>query len=100
VTTQVRALARQRKRAERHAELTGRRFAVELTLAGREMAGWKDELAALDARLAELQLLNPQAELRQAEAERAREAASQARASAEATRHELTRIVAGERQGC
>jgi chromosome segregation protein len=71
VTTQVRALARQRKRAERHAELTGRRFAVELTLAGREMAGWKDELAALDARLAELQLLNPQAELRQAEAERA-----------------------------
>jgi chromosome segregation protein len=99
VTTQVRALARQRKRAERHAELTGRRFAVELTLAGREMAGWKDELAALDARLAELQLLNPQAELRQAEAERAREAASQARASAEATRHELTRIVATERQG-
>lgn len=99
VTTQARALARQRKRAERHAELTGRRFALEVTLAAREMAGWKDELAALDARLAELQLLNPQAELRQAEAERARETAVQARASAEATRHELTRIVAAERQG-
>ncbi len=98
VTTQVRALARQRKRAERHAELTGRRFALEVTLAAREMAGWKDELARLDARLAELQLLNPQAELRQAEAERAREAAGQARAAAEATRHELTRIVAAERQ--
>jgi chromosome segregation protein len=99
VTTQVRALARQRKRAERHAELTGRRFALEVTLAAREMASWKGELAALDARLAELQLLNPQMEAREAGAARAREEASRARAEAEALRHELTRIVAAGRQG-
>ncbi|MGZ8411641.1 MAG: chromosome segregation protein SMC [Gemmatirosa sp.] len=98
VTSQTRALARQRKRAERHAELTSRRFNVELTLAGREMAEWKDELARLDARLAELQLINPQAEASQAEGERAREAAVQGRGNAEAQRAELARIVAVERQ--
>ncbi|MFI5244216.1 MAG: AAA family ATPase, partial [Gemmatimonadales bacterium] len=41
VASQVRSLARQRKRAERHTEITARRFAVELTLASREMAAWK-----------------------------------------------------------
>src|SRR5919107_5282990 len=79
VGTQVRSLARQRKRAERYAELTARRFNVELTLAAREMDEWRDELARLDARLAELQLLNPQAEARLNEAERARETAHQHR---------------------
>lgn len=98
VASQVRSLARQRKRAERHAELTGRRFAVELTLAAREMAEWKDELARLDARLAELQLLNPQAEATLAEAERAREIAQQQRGAAEAQRNELARIVGALRE--
>src|SRR4029450_4301059 len=37
VQSQVRSLARQRKRSERHTELTRRRFSVELTLASREM---------------------------------------------------------------
>ena len=50
----MRSLARQRKRAERHAEITTRRFAVELTLASREMAAWKDELEQLDERLVQL----------------------------------------------
>src|SRR5918997_5013880 len=45
VTTQVRSLARQRKRAERHSELVARRFEVEITLAGRSIAAWRDELA-------------------------------------------------------
>ncbi|HEY0778078.1 MAG TPA: AAA family ATPase, partial [Gemmatirosa sp.] len=98
VASQTRALARQRKRAERHAELTARRFALELTLAGREMLGWRDELHALDARLAELQLLNPQAEARLAEAERTRETATGARAAADAMRHELSRIAGASRQ--
>src|SRR3954454_5450562 len=55
VGQQGRPLPRQRRRADRHAELTARRFNVELTLAGREMEEWRDELARLDARLAELQ---------------------------------------------
>jgi hypothetical protein len=42
VQTQVRSLARQRKRAERHAELTARRFIVELSLAASEMAAWNE----------------------------------------------------------
>jgi len=42
VQSQVRSLARQRKRAERHAELMGRRFSVELTLAEREMRAWHE----------------------------------------------------------
>jgi DNA-binding CsgD family transcriptional regulator len=37
VASQVRSLARQRKRAERHAEIMTRRFTVELSLAAREM---------------------------------------------------------------
>src|SRR3712207_2346210 len=59
VQSQVRSLARQRKRAERHTELTARRFSVELTLASREMEDWRDELARLDARLAELKAQSP-----------------------------------------
>src|SRR5918997_1217430 len=54
VTTQVRSLARQRKRAERHAELVARRFDVEITLAGRSIAAWRDELARLEERVAAL----------------------------------------------
>ena len=37
-TTLVRSLARQRKRAERHAELMHRRLALELTLAEHELS--------------------------------------------------------------
>src|ERR687894_1915886 len=54
VQSQVRSLARQRKRAERHAEITSRRFNVELTLAAREMEAWREELARLEVRVAEL----------------------------------------------
>ena len=44
VSSQVRSLARQRKRAERHAEIMTRRFTVELSLAAREMEAWREEL--------------------------------------------------------
>ena len=55
VQSQVRSLSRQRRRAERHAELTARRFQVEISLATREMASWREELVALDDRLVALQ---------------------------------------------
>src|ERR671938_843762 len=54
VQSQVRSLSRQRKRAERYSELTSRRFTVEIALAAREMANWRDELARLETRVAEL----------------------------------------------
>src|SRR3954466_4190274 len=53
VQSQVRSLARQRKRAERSVELSARRFNVELTHAAREMAAWKDELERLEVRVAD-----------------------------------------------
>ncbi len=97
VQSQVRSLARQRRRAERHAELTARRFQVELSLATREMASWRDELAALERRVVELQAGVPEAEARIAAAEAHREAAHAARGTAEASRVELARL-AGEQR--
>ncbi len=98
VTSQVRSLARQRKRAERHGEITTRRFAVELTLASREMAAWKDELAQLDIRLEELRTRAPGSLQHVHEAELARDAAHAARAAAEARRHERDKIVGDARE--
>lgn len=97
VQSQVRSLSRQRRRAERHAELTTRRFNVELSLATREMAAWRDELAALDIRLEELSARVPGAEAHIASSEQAREVAHGARAAAEGRRVELARL-AGEQR--
>src|SRR5687767_10973694 len=54
VQTQVRSLARQRKRAERHAELNTRRFQLDVTLASREMTAWREELVRLEQHVAAL----------------------------------------------
>ena len=98
VTSQVRSLARQRKRAERHAELTARRFAVELTVASREMEAWAGELASLEGRVAALREEAPAAHDTVAVAERVREEAHGARGAAEARRAELARVVGAQRQ--
>jgi chromosome segregation protein len=98
VTSQVRSLARQRKRAERHAELTARRFGVELTLASREMAAWAGELAELEGRLTALREQAPAALAAVQSAEQAREEAQSGRAAAEARRAELARMVGAQRQ--
>ena len=97
VQSQVRSLARQRRRAERHAELTSRRFSVEISLAVREMAAWKDELEALDGRLEELRGEMPGAEESIAAAELQREESHAARSAAEASRVELARLAAEQR---
>jgi chromosome segregation protein len=94
VQTQVRSLARQRRRAERHSELMARRFTVEIALAAREMDAWRDELARLETRVAELRTAVPAGEEAVAAAEAARDAAHGARAAAEARRNELARLVA------
>jgi chromosome segregation protein len=94
VQTQVRSLARQRRRAERHSELMARRFTVEIALAAREMDAWRDELVRLESRVAELRIAVPSGEEAVAAAEAARDTAHGARAAAEARRNELARLVA------
>jgi chromosome segregation protein len=98
VQSQVRSLARQRKRAERHSELMSRRFTIELALAKREMAAWHDELQRLDQRVRELRETLPATETAVVEAEQARDAAHGARAASEAQRTELLRLVSSQRQ--
>ncbi|HEX7938161.1 MAG TPA: AAA family ATPase, partial [Gemmatimonadaceae bacterium] len=59
VQTQVRSLSRQRRRSERFVELRDRRYLVEIALASREMATWRDELTRLEARVLELKTAVP-----------------------------------------
>lgn len=54
VQSQVRSLARQRKRAERHSELMARRYRLDVALAAREMEAWAGELARLEQRVSQL----------------------------------------------
>ncbi|HEY2067582.1 MAG TPA: chromosome segregation protein SMC [Gemmatimonadaceae bacterium] len=98
VSSQVRSLARQRKRAERYTEITARRFTVELSLAARSMHAWRDELARLEVRVAELREQLPAAEEQSTGAEAARDTAHGARAAAEAQRNELSRLVSAQRE--
>ncbi|MDQ6829953.1 MAG: chromosome segregation protein SMC, partial [Gemmatimonadota bacterium] len=98
VQTQVRSLARQRKKAERHTELTNRRFHVELTLATREMEAWHEELARLEGRVTSLRAEGPTVEQRVRDAEQRREDTHGARAAAEGHRAELARLVTAQQQ--
>jgi chromosome segregation protein len=98
VASQVRSLARQRKRAERYSELMARRFVVELSIAGRSMQAWREELARLEVRVAELREQQPLVEAGTLEAEAAREQAHGARGAAEAQRNELSRLVSAQRE--
>ncbi|MEP6690366.1 MAG: AAA family ATPase, partial [Gemmatimonadaceae bacterium] len=98
VQTQVRSLARQRKKAERHTELTNRRFHVELTLATREMEAWHEELARLEGRVTSLRAEGPVLEQRVRDAELRREDTHGARAAADGHRAELARLVTAQQQ--
>jgi len=97
VQSQVRSLARQRKKAERAEEISARRFTVEIALAAREMASWHGEFADLGAKVAELREAAPLAEAEVTRAEAARDAAHGSRAATEAQRAELTRLAAEQR---
>jgi len=98
VTTQVRSLARQRKRAERHVEIMERRFAVELTLASREMSAWSGELTELDERVASLRDRLPEAHEAEATSERQRDGAHVTRGAAEQSRGDHSRLTAELRE--
>ena len=98
VQSQVRSLARQRKRAERHAELMARRFTLEVAHAAREMSAWRDELAQLEQRVAVLRVEVPSEDERLRAAEATRDSALGERTAAEARRNELARLVSDERE--
>jgi chromosome segregation protein len=98
VQSQVRSLARQRRRAERHAELMARRFTVEIALAAREIAAWHDELERLQLRVAELREKAPAGDEAVLAAEQGRDAAHGNRAAAEGQRTELLRLVSSQRE--
>ncbi len=93
VQSQVRSLARQRKRAERHSELMARRYRLDVALAAREMETWKGELARLDERVGELRAQVPAEEAKLVAGETERESALSGRANAEAARAEHARLV-------
>ncbi|MEP6989711.1 MAG: AAA family ATPase, partial [bacterium] len=81
-----------------HGEIMVRRFTVELSLAARSMEAWREELARLELRVADLRELLPAAEAGMVDAERARELAHGNRAAAEAQRNELSRLVNAQRE--
>jgi chromosome segregation protein len=89
VQSQIRSLARQRGKAERHAKLTEEKFAVQLTLARRQLERWAEEVAGMEARHAELGELRPLTRERVEALSTQREEGARARAEAEARRTEL-----------
>jgi chromosome segregation protein len=98
VQSQVRSLARQRKRAERHTELMGRRFTLEIAHASREMDAWRGDLLRLEERVTTLRTQVPVEEERLRTAESARDAALAERTTSEARRTELSRLVSDQRE--
>jgi chromosome segregation protein len=91
VQTQVRSLARQRGKAERHGKMIEERFGIAITLVRRELEDVDLALGALGQRAAALAAALPGERARLDEAERVREARGQARHIAEARRTEVER---------
>jgi chromosome segregation protein len=98
VQSQVRSLARQRRKAERHAELTARRFQVELTLTAHDMGDWQEELSGLEGQLASLREAVPAAATAIAAAVAIRDDAHSERMAADAARSEVARLAAEQRE--
>ena len=94
VQTQVRSLARQRGKAERHGKMIEERFGVALTLVRRELEDFDLTLGGLGQRAEQLAAALPGERARLEAAEREREAGVQARHTAEARRTEVERRLA------
>ena len=76
VQSQIRSLARQRGKAERHARLTEEKFAVQVTLARRLLERLSEEAAGMETRYGELSRLLPAARQRLSDGEHQREEAA------------------------
>ena len=94
VQSQVRSLARQRGRAERHRQFVDQRFAIVMTLARLDLAEIEGQTTALKAERGSLVTRLPRAQEALAAAERERETRVQGRATAEARRAEVERRLA------
>jgi chromosome segregation protein len=94
VQSQIRSLARQRGKAERHAKLSEEKFSVQLTLARRQLDRLAEEAAGMETRYAELADLLPAARERLATSDATRDSTARARAAAEAQRTEISRRLA------
>ena len=88
VQSQIRSLARQKGKTERHTALTEERFSVTITLARRRLDQLAEDTRTFERRHAELTDLLPAARERLTAAELAREAAAHARNTTE--RHRTT----------
>jgi chromosome segregation protein len=91
VQSQLRSLARQRGRAERHVKLMEEKFAVQLTLARKHLDRLSAEVQDKEARYAELAEALPQRRTALATVELEREEAARHRAAAEAARTDIAR---------
>jgi len=91
VQSQIRSLARQKGKAERHVKLTEEKFAVQLTLARRHLDRLTERTAGLEERFDQLSELLPTEREALAQSETRREEASRARATTELERTEIAR---------
>ncbi|UCG86424.1 MAG: AAA family ATPase [Gemmatimonadota bacterium] len=91
VQTQVRSLARQRGKAERHEKFLAERFDIVMTLTRRELTRMEDQEAGMRERSSALVARIPRVREELAELQRRRDTQAQARATAEARRSELER---------
>ncbi len=89
VQSQLRSLARQKGKAERHVKLMDEKFSLQLTLAGRLLSDLSQEVADKNARFAELSAELPARRRALADAEQKRDAAARACHLAEAERTEI-----------
>ena len=94
VQSQIRSLARQRGKAERHAKLSDEKFTVQLTLARRRLDRLAGEAEGMETRFTELANLLPFARQRLSEREAGREQLARGRGAAEAQRTEIARRLA------
>jgi chromosome segregation protein len=97
VQSQIRSLARQRGKAERHGKLTEEKFAVQVTLARRLLDRLGEEVSGMETRFAQLSDLLPSMRQALADAERRREDTARARAAAEGARADIARRLADVR---
>lgn len=97
VQSQIRSLARQKGKAERHVRLMEEKFSLQVTLARRHLDRLSGEVAELETRHGELKDALPQAreQLHLQEQERSR--AAEERASREAGRSEIVERLASVR---
>ena len=97
VQSQIRSLARQRGKAERHGKLSEEKFAVQITLARRLLDRLGEEVSGMESRFGQLTELLPAARQRLLDAERRREDTARARTAAEGARAEIARRLAAVR---